>query len=150
MVVVVGDGSVLFTCNWLGRSVLCAEKSSGLNRLEVEKRFFPGTLNAPGTRIYGCQARPRTVQTIPEVPRRHGSTPGYWGSKTCSKPGPPTPGSTAQITGTKIFLGSTRPVREVGRSLRIRALEASVIDILANSKIRLCSVKRMTQIQNTS
>ena len=69
MVVVVGDGSVLFTCNWLGRSVLCAEKSSGLNRLEVEKRFFPGTLNAPGTRIYGCQARPRTVQTIPEVPR---------------------------------------------------------------------------------
>ena len=56
-----------------------------------------------------------------------------------------------QITGTKILLASTRPVREVGRPLRVRrALEASVIDILANSKIRLCSVKRMTQIQNTS
>ena len=31
-----------------------------------------------------------------------------------------------------------------------RDFEASVIDILANSKIRLNSVKRMTQIQNTS
>ena len=31
-----------------------------------------------------------------------------------------------------------------------RDLEASVIDILANSKIRLNSVKRMTQSQNTS
>ena len=29
-------------------------------------------------------------------------------------------------------------------------IKASEIDILANSKIRLCSVQRMTQIQNTS
>ena len=38
----------------------------------------------------------------------------------------------------------------VAAAISERKLGASVIDILANSKIRLCSVKRIIQIQNTS
>ena len=68
----------------------------------------------------------------------------YWGSK----PGPPT-GFDGPNHGYEYPLGFDQTC-EISREISPGALEASVIDILANSKIRFDSVKRMAQIQNTS
>ena len=90
---------------------------------------------------------PHTLSMLQQY-RALGTLPKkYWGSK----PGPPTPGSTAPNHGYENPLGFDETFeRSRGISPDPTGLEASVIDILANSKIRLCSVKRMIQIQNTS
>ena len=61
----------------------------------------------------------------------------------------PNTGSPTQMPPLKAFAGSN-DARARRSSAKGKSSELAYIDTLANSKIRLNGVKRMTQIQNTS
>ena len=102
----------------------------------------------PNGTSYQLQPSFHTSWTEPEptARARNGTRSPAYGEA----PGGPLFGP-SNLSGRCVRSGPGVSVRHSCHFLRIpRDLEASVIDILANLKICLCSVKRMTQIQNTS